>query len=708
MALESLAKGVVRTLCWLLAGVVVAHGDPIPLNSVEASFQGGGAAALAKVIDGVEAGPEGWSVGPKFSEPQTLIVQCGKTVVAKELDISLFFLSGQPGASIAEFELAYTTDDEPSLKGNWKPLAIKRAAGKIATLNLHSQSRVRTSSRAVSENGVIPGDTYRISIQLPGNRATGFRLQVFPVLDKLGKPFAMSWSHNHDFVLTEFRVEEPFFGSTNLALNRPVRSSHPVQLNTTPGFLTDGVPTTFTHPSSGNLGAQFHFDIDLGQSAAFDHINLHGRSDNWVKNRLSRVNIRLYEHDPEMGATPVWEGIDRADGSSPAPGEHDVIHAGLGKGDFRGRYLRLSSDSPVPYSPQLGEVEVYESRTPELVAVLANGRKTPANGELNLPFEDRRLSIHLKIPQAGMPAGDLFRWRIRGGSEEWQTSRSLTIDMPCPPRGQTFFEAQALHSDREWDATVFSLPIIRKRLWETSGFQVIAAVATVLGTMSLTRFVTKRRSARKLALAKARVALAEERTRIARDMHDDIGARLTHIALLADAAERAVPGMRDIAQEVRETIGALDQIVWAINPRADTVGSFAEYLSIHAARYLDASGIRLRQNIDIAARDHALGFKTRHSLIMACKEALQNITKHSGAREARLEITVADGALTIIFADDGRGLGPVVADIDHSGLDNMRERLAECGGTCIIESPPAGGVRVIFQLPPSRFEHDRH
>ncbi len=705
LALEPLARGVARALCWLLAGVVAADAEMIPLKSVEASFQGGDPAALAKVIDGVEAGAEGWSVAPKFSVPHSLIVRCARPVEATELEITLFFLSGQPGASIAEFELAYTTDKEPSLKGKWIPLEVQRQAAKNSMLTLlPSHRRVRASVHPAGENSVVPGDVYRLGIQLPGGKASGFRLQVFPLLDKAGKPYSMGRGPQRDFVLTEFRVEEHYRATTNLALNLPVRSSHPAHSSPSPNALTDGQPSTFAHPEAGNLGAKFHFEIDLGRSAALDHITLRGRGDKWAGDRLSRVNLRLYEDNPKTGATPVWEGLHRADGSFPAPGEHDVIHAGLGKGDFRGRYLRLSSDSRVAHSPQFSEVEIYESRTPELVAVFADGRKIPVNGELHLPSGVDRLSVRLKIPQSGMPAGDLLRWRVRGGLEKWQTARTLTLDMPCPPRGTTTLEVQALHSDREWDATVFSLPIVRKHLWQTSGFQVIAVVATVLGSMSLTRFFTKRRSARKLALANSRAALAEERTRIARDLHDDLGANLASIGLLTEIAGRSMDTpdharlqLEKIYNTADELTRQLRAVVWAVDPANDTLESFARYLHGHAEDYLGMAGIRCHFTSTEVMSEIHLPSSIRHPLLMISKEALHNIVKHATATVVTFRIVVEDRRLVIEIADNGCGMPPPEAMTPGNGLANMRSRAAAIGATCEILPRGEGGQPATLQ-----------
>lgn len=695
---------------WSLpASAAVLHADPIPMKSAEATFQGATGGDLAYVIDEVEAGPQGWSVAPKITEPQALVVRCARPVVAAELDITLFFLSGRPNCSIAEFDLAYTTDDEPSLGGNWEPLVIQRYGAEVVNLSRLPNGRLRASIGPAGVNGVIPDDTYRIVAQLPGGRATGFRLRAFPLINADRTPYAMSWSHVRDFVLTEFRVAEHVRATTNIALHCAVRNSHPLYGAMTPLALTDGLPATIAHPLAEDLGADFYFDIDLGRSTAIDHINLRGRGDDYV-DRFSRIRVRLYEQDPEIG-TPGWEGLDRADGSHPAPGEHDVIRADLGKGSFRGRYLRLSSDSPVPSSPQLAEVEVYESRTPEVVAALADGREIPCPDGLDLPPGVRRLSLRLRIPQVGMPPGEVLRWRVRGDVETWQISRLTTIDMPCPPAGKTVFEAQALHSDREWDATMFRLPIhTRRHFWESPVFQTPAGAAVLLGAAGLARALTKRRAARKLAGATARAALAEERSRIARDLHDDLGANLARIGSLTEIAgrtlddpERARVHLDKIYDTARDLTRQLGAVVWTVDPANDTLESFARYLHGHAEDYLGMAGIRCHFTSTEEMPNLHLFSTIRHHLLMIAKEALHNIVKHAAATVVTLRITVEGGRLTIEIIDNGHGLPPADAMRPGNGLANMRSRAAAIGGVCEV-IPPAGGsgvmVRLILALDP--------
>ena len=365
---EMLARSKLAAIALLTGVVGLPAAEPIPLNHIEATFHGSTSNDLACVMDGVAAGPRGWSVSPKLAEPQAIVIRCAQPVEAAELDFTLFFLSGRPNNSIAEFALFYTTDTEPSLKGNWKPLEIQRFTAEVATLQRTEDGHLRAALLPDEITGAIPDDTYRIATLLPGGRATGFRLTVFPVFAYAGAAPWMAWGSPHDFVLTEFRVEVHARDNTNIALHRPANASHPLNGPQTPAALTDGLPATLAHPrdeglETNTLGTNFFFEIDLGRVASLDHLSLRTRGDGYT-DRFTRMTVRLYDRDPGTGTPPVWEGLNRADGSHSEAGTADIVRAGLGRGDFRGRYLRLSSDNPVPSSPQLAEVVRLPPRLP--------------------------------------------------------------------------------------------------------------------------------------------------------------------------------------------------------------------------------------------------------------------------------------------------------------------------------------------------------
>ena len=690
-----------------LAAGSALHAEPIPLKSAEATFHSRDVSELARVIDGIPIGPEGWSVAPNLDRPQAMIFRCARPVEAAELDVTLYFLSGKPNLSIAEFSLSYTTDSEPSLEGNWKPLEIQRFTAEVATLKRTSHGHLGAVFLENVMSGRIPDDTYRVAVLLPEGRATGFRLDVFPVFERPDAPPWMSWGTPHDFVLTEFRVEEHIRESTNIALHCPVKASHPLYQVMLPGALTDGLPATIVHPADEIPNPDFHYEVDLGRIAAFDHLSLRTRGDGWLE-RFSRIIVRLYEADPAIGTAPLWEGMIRADGSHPPAGTADIVRAAQGKGVFRGRYLRLSSDSKVPLSPQLAEVEVYESRAPEVIEALADGRVILIHGGLDLPPGVRRLSLSLRIPQMGRPPGNAFRWRLDGDLEEWQMSRLMTLDMPCPPPGKTtVFEAQALHSDHQWDATVFSLPITsRQHFWENRWFQGVLAVVILGVSMWLARTWTRRRAARQLAAMKARAALAEERARIARDLHDDLGANLAEIAMISELAREALPAgdptrapLDRIFNRAEGNARRLGEIVWAVNPSNDTLEHFTKYLCKFAQDYLSLAGVRCRFQLPGIMPPGFFTATQRYNLLLAAKEAIHNAVKHGAPGTVNLQLGVDDGRFVVTIHDDGCGFDEATAAASTRGCANMRLRMETIGGSFQITASPGQGTTVTLKAP---------
>ena len=696
----------------LLTACTVQATEPIRFSSAEATFHRGDKAEFLKVIDGVPEGPSGWSPAPKAYEAHALVVRCERPVEAAELDVDLFFLAGRPLNPLAEFSLAFTTDAEPSLQGNWQPLEITRFGADAYTLRRTPEGSLRVDLYPYMVTGNRPDDVYRLRARLPGGRATGFRLNAIPVQLPGLETRALSWWPPHDFTLTEFRVAVHVRETTNIALYQPVTASHELFIDQDfrqqqqATNLTDGLPATIAHPRDPDPGAAFFFEIDLGRVADFDHINLRNRGDQEF-GRMSRLRLTWFEQAPARGASPTWQAFHRADGSHPAPGAVDLLRAGDGRGKFRGRYLRISSESPVPMSPQLAEVEVYETRTPVLVSVLADGKPLEGRESLTVPPGTRRLALELEIPQPGKPVGDVFRWRLTGEVDAWQRSSRMTLDMVCPPAGDHVFEAQALHSDNRWDATVFRLPIaVRQHLWEHRAVQALGFAAAIMAAVFLSRRVMQRRAARELAAANSRAALAEERARIARDLHDDLGANLAEIAMISELARESLPpyhparGPLDkIFHRAEGNARRLGEIVWAVNPSNDTLEHFTKYLCKFAQDYLAAADVRCRFHLPETMPSGALTAAQRYHLLLAAKEAIHNAVRHGHPDTVTLTLGVEDGRFLVTITDNGHGCDPAAATASPRGCGNMRLRMESIKGSFHIISSAGQGTTVTLSAP---------
>jgi signal transduction histidine kinase len=679
----------------------------VAFREVMATAHAGTGEDLKRTIDGWEASPRGWSVEPHYAQAQAAIFIAGKPIEADLLNLTMFFMSGRPNASFAYFSLSYTTDAQPGFQGAWHDLPMLNFGATASNLRRGPGNRLIADELPQMLTGRIPDNLYWISARTRGKAITGFRIDVFPV-SLSAEPASgprMSWSREKDFVLTEFRAEVISM-TTNVALGAPVTATHPLFIDfdrMTADALTDGWPSTIAHPNEDVTGKDFHFEIDLGKVFAIDHLLVRQRGDAYNLDRFGKMRVRLYDQDPKEGAAPTWQVLNRPDGSYPPQGEADVLRASDGQGAFRGRYLRISTENPVPLSPMLAEVEVYEIRTARLVSLNGDDHLLPGGDSFRVPPGVQRLKFQWEIPQFGRPADVIYRWKVTGVSHDWQTSDSLLLEIPCPPPGDYFLEIQAAHSDGTWDASVLQLPFtVAARFTQTAGFLwLVGGVTLVVGVLGSRYFAR-----RKIARLEARTALATERSRIARNMHDDVGARLAQLAVLQDvfAREHAMPPAAQIDLAAltactREAMESLDEAVWTVNPRNDTLSSLAAFLMQYADHYLVPLGIGCRIDGPNNWPDIPLRAGIRHEVALAFKESLQNIVKHAGASEVELTLRHELGRFIIRVADNGCGFPETSGGPGEDGLLNMRQRLESIGGTCEWLNREIGGTVVEMQFP---------
>jgi len=200
-------------------------------------------------------------------------------------------------------------------------------------------------------------------------------------------------------------------------------------------------------------------------------------------------------------------------------------------------------------------------------------------------------------------------------------------------------------------------------------------------------------------------AIESERSRISRDLHDDLGATVTEISMLADAGlgsppnpERATTRFRIIAEKGREMVSALDSIVWLVNPVKDTMQHFANYVSSFAEEYCLKSEIVCRLNVSHNLPSGQMSTAIRHNLFLATKESLTNVVRHAGASEVEVGLAMNGGDFIITIHDNGRGFVTTQAS-DGNGLTNLKKRLEAIGGRCEIKSQPGAGTKVSLIVP---------
>ena len=204
----------------------------------------------------------------------------------------------------------------------------------------------------------------------------------------------------------------------------------------------------------------------------------------------------------------------------------------------------------------------------------------------------------------------------------------------------------------------------------------------------------------------ARVA---ERTRIARDLHDQLGANLTQVSLLAEMAEsdkelpeEVAAHAQQITATARETSNALDQIVWAANPANDTLDSLVTYACKYAQEYFQTAGLSYRLEAPEQLPATPLPPDVRHNVFLAFKESVNNVVKHAQASAAKVRVRLAGGRFTIEIEDNGRGLPPGAEKKGRNGLRNMRKRMEDVGGEFAVTPAPEQGTLVRLTAPISK------
>jgi signal transduction histidine kinase len=209
-------------------------------------------------------------------------------------------------------------------------------------------------------------------------------------------------------------------------------------------------------------------------------------------------------------------------------------------------------------------------------------------------------------------------------------------------------------------------------------------------------------------------ALTQERARIAKDLHDGLGANLTQLTLLAELAEQEPPEivarrLRGLSTTSREAARSLKDFIWATHPEADTLEGLVTRLCQHAEEFLGAAQIRCRLELPDDIPPHPLAVAARNDLFLAAKEALNNIVKHARATEVRLRVRHDDSTLRITIEDNGCGFTPTdesagarpssgAANTGH-GLGNMAGRVQAAGGRFTLESQPGRGTTITVEIP---------
>ena len=335
----------------------------------------------------------------------------------------------------------------------------------------------------------------------------------------------------------------------------------------------------------------------------------------------------------------------------------------------------------------------------------------PAAGDVSgirlPPGSGGHLAIRYTATSLANPDKVRIRYQLVGYDSGWRESgpaREAEYAKLSPGRFQ--FRLQARNPEGRWSERDNLLAFtIAPFFWQTRLFYVFTGTALAFGFGGMLTWRIRRE--RRRHQVERLQALESERLRIARDMHDHLGAQLASVALAAGENESA-------HQRARETLRELNDLIWSVHPRNDTLPSLADFISNFASRYLAAAGLELDLQLPDSIPPRPISSRLRHELAGMFKESLRNIAQHAQAKHVTIQMHIEDRWLTLTILDDGRGFDvgqlPSAANLGKdeetkppmesgNGLRNFHARAAKLGGRCRIISSVGSGTQIEFTVP---------
>jgi len=342
-----------------------------------------------------------------------------------------------------------------------------------------------------------------------------------------------------------------------------------------------------------------------------------------------------------------------------------------------------------------------------------NGLRVGWPQSLTIPAGKERLEIHYTSLNLAAADRARFKYRLEGYETAWNDDFGIGQGAARVARyklssGHYRFQVKACNEDSVWNETGASLAlIVQPPFWRTWWF-LSSSVGALLGIIiSMVHRLSTKRLQRQLGRMQQQEALEKERARIARDIHDQLGASLTQVTLLGEfvEADKDSPAeveahAKQICQTARDTTRVLDEIVWTVNPSNDTLDGLINYICKYAQEYLSVAGLRYRLDVPSNLPVKAIPPEMRHNVFLASKEAVTNVVRHAKASAALIRLKLEPAAFILEIEDNGRG----VASLDEkaqlrNGLRNMRKRMEDIGGSFTIGPAAEGGTVVRLTAP---------
>jgi signal transduction histidine kinase/ligand-binding sensor domain-containing protein len=424
--------------------------------------------------------------------------------------------------------------------------------------------------------------------------------------------------------------------------------------------------------------------------------------------RVSKADLNRCADDPAANLTCITYGL--SDGMPTIESSGGFQPASCRTPD--GRLWFPTSKGLVAIDPH--DLRTNSLQPPVLIEQMrVDGREIPrarSGEQLRIPPGPHRLDIEYTALSFVAPERVRFKSWLVGLERDWvDAGNHRAANYNYVPPGDYTFRVAACNNDGVWNETGAQVAFtVLPFFWQTVWFRFLVVIGAVGAGGALVWYVTRQRMRHKLEKLERQRAIELERARIANDIHDDLGSHLTRITMLSETARSEVHeanlahnGLSQIYDTACELTLAMDEIVWAVNPRHDTLEGLTVYLEKFAFDFLEPANIRCRLDFPVQLPAWWLTSEIRHNLFLAFKEALNNVVRHSRASEVSITLELDEKGFQLAIEDNGKGFDISSAGdrlAVGNGLENMRQRLQKIGGSCEIQSYPGQGARITFRV----------
>lgn len=322
----------------------------------------------------------------------------------------------------------------------------------------------------------------------------------------------------------------------------------------------------------------------------------------------------------------------------------------------------------------------------------------------NLSYRNRLIRIEFTAPVITHPELVVYRYRL-SAEQSWQLTSSPYIEFSAINPGEYLLEVQAKKQNSNWSRQLSFTIIIKPPFYKTVWFAAAGTLCISVLLILLIRQQLRRRFRTQLQEARQRAAIERERNRIAADLHDDIGAEITTIALLTMALRTRISPddqteriLQNVKQATDLVISKMNEVIWTLSDKNDTLGSLLSYIRNYISSVRENSSMKIQVLFSEQINDNQkITAELRRNIYLSVKEIVQNTVKHAMADEFILKAEIKENLLLISCFDNGKGFDMNTIE-RRNGISNIEKRMKDVNGNVQFESHPGKGTAVTIKI----------